>query len=307
MLTHDQIDFYHEHGYLRIPDVFTPEHTARMREDLDWMIRTWANVGVGWTGPWRRQLMDVETEVKSKLIAMHDLHFYAESWLAGVTNPGLTRAMAELLADPSTGEDPGDVPVEVHHSTMHCKPPSTGHPFPMHQDNAFYTFSDNRYVDCLVHLNDTCHENGEIRFIDGSHKLGYLPHITRYTNDAGKEVGCTPHLDQNEYNLADTVAVPAKAGDVVIFNVLTIHGSHINQTDETRRMVRVGYRHTANKQLSGQSCGRPGILVNGRRPRAEGQLLFGIAGPADADPGVSIEETFGIQLQSDRPVANVAS
>lgn len=293
-LTDPQIAFFHEHGYLHIPNVFTPGHTQQMRDDLDWMIKVWANVGVGWTGPWRKQLMDLDTEAKSKLIAMHDLHFYAQSWLQGVTAPNLTHMMAQLLAE--SGQAADQVPVELHHSTMHVKPCQTGHPFPMHQDNAFYEHADNRYIDVLVHLNDTCHDNGEIRFIDGSHKLGYLPHITKFTNDQGEQENCTPHLDQNEYKLEDTVAVPAKAGDVVLFNILTIHGSYTNTTDDLRRMVRVGYKHTENHQISGQSAGRPGLLVNGRRPRAEGQLLFGIAGPSDSD-GVTAEAGFGIKLK----------
>jgi len=296
MLTLEQINFYHEHGYLHIPNVFTPEHTAQMREDLDWMIKVWANVGVGWTGPWRKQLMDLDTEAKSQLIAMHDLHFYAKSWMQCVTHPDLTLAMAEILADPQIGEDPAQVPVELHHSTMHVKPCETGQPFPMHQDNAFYEMSDNRYVDVLVHLDDTSHANGEIRFVDGSHKLGYLPHITKFTNDQGEEEVCTPHLDQTQYPLANTVAVPAKAGDVVLFNVLTIHGSHINQTNDMRRMVRVGYKHTDNMQISGQSCGRPGFMVSGQRPRAEGQLLFGIGQPEDTEKTLTAEESFGVKL-----------
>ena len=67
-------------------------------------------------------------------------------------------------------------PVELHHSTLHVKPPETGHPFPMHQDWAFYKHVDGRYVDVLVHLDDTRHENGEIRFLAGSHKQGALEH-----------------------------------------------------------------------------------------------------------------------------------
>jgi len=50
--------------------------------------------------------------------------------------------------------------VELHHSTMHIKPPQAGHPFPMHQDWAFYKHEDSRYIDALVHLDDTCHDNG---------------------------------------------------------------------------------------------------------------------------------------------------
>lgn len=278
-LTPDQVAFYHEHGYLHIPGVFSAEETARMREDLDWMIKVWANVGVGWTGPWRKALMDLDTEARSKLIAMHDLSFYARSWTDAVTKPSLAFKMAQLLSGP--GEDPELTPVELHHSTMHVKPSETGHPFPMHQDWAFYKHQDHRFVDVLVHLDDTRHENGEIRFMDGSHKLGPLEHITSYIDDQGKKKGCTPHLPWERYPLAQTVPVPARAGDVVCFNIWTIHGSHVNTTDRMRRLVRVGYKHPENVQIEGQSRGRPGLMVRGRRPRQDGQVLFGIDGPRD--------------------------
>lgn len=290
-LTADQIAFYHEHGYLRIPAMFSEQETRQLREDLDWMIKVWANIGVGWTGPWRKALMDLDTESKSKLIAMHDLQFYSEAWMKAVTKPRLADAMAQLLADGS-GQLP---PVELHHSTMHVKPCETGHPFPMHQDWAFYKHEDDRYVDVLVHLDDTRHENGEIRFIDGSHKLGPLEHITAFTNDAGQREACTPHLPWSQYRLEDTVAVPARAGDVVCFNIFTIHGSHINRTDQMRRLVRVGFKHPENRQLEGQSCGRPGLMVRGRRPRAQGQVLFGVGGPTDSVQREDVEQ-FAVKL-----------
>ena len=132
----------------------------------------------------------------------------------------------------------------------------------MHQDWAFYKHDDNRYVDVLVHLDDTCHANGEIRFMDGSHKQGVLEHITRTP-----EGPCTPHLPTDKYSIEDTVAVPAQRGDVVVFNIHTIHGSHINTTRKTRRLVRMGYRDPENKQTEGQSLGRPGPMVRGMRPK----------------------------------------
>ena len=121
----------------------------------------------------------------------------------------------------------------------------------------------------LVHLDDTSHENGEIRFLDGSHKQGALLHITE--TDEGS---CTPHLPTDEYRLEDTIAVPARRGDVVLFGIHTIHGSHINQTDTARRMVRVGYRDPHNTQTAGQSLGRPGLMVQGYRSRLDGQELL---------------------------------
>lgn len=259
MLTPEQVTFYRENGYLHIPQVFTPHEIEALSNDMNHLMKEWATTSQGWTGPWRRDYMDAATEKKSKLTAMHDLQFYSSNWLRAVTNPMLVEAMSDLLG-PN---------VELHHSTMHVKPPSTGHPFPMHQDNPFYQHENGDYVDVLVHLDDTCHENGEIRFLAGSNKLGAIKHVTETA-----EGPCTPHLPFEQYRLEDTVAVPAKKGDVVCFSIHTIHGSYINTTDKPRRLVRVGYRNPRNRQTAGQSFGRAGLMVRGYREREDGQSLF---------------------------------
>ena len=140
----------------------------------------------------------------------------------------------------------------------------------MHQDQPFYNHETDKYVDVLVHLDDTTAENGEIRFLDGSHKPGPLPHITQMPD--GKP--CSPYLPVDQYRREDTVPVPARRGDVVIFNINTVHGSYINTTREPRRLVRVGYRDPENRQTAGQSLNRPGLMVRGYRHRQPGQQLF---------------------------------
>ncbi len=259
-LAASQVGFFREHGYLRIPAVFDDAEIARMADELDWQMDTWAGKGPGWSGPWRRVYMDAAVAKRSKLIALHDLHRYSKAWCDAVTHPRLAGAMADLIG-PN---------VELHHTTLHAKPPETGHPFPMHQDWAFYQHADGRYVDCLIHLDDTSDDNGCIRFLDGAHKAGARPHVVR--NPDGSP--CTPHLPTDRWKLADTVPVPAKRGDVVAFSIHMIHGSRINRTDAVRRIVRVGYRDPSNAQTAGQSFGRPGLMVWGRRPRGEGQYAF---------------------------------
>jgi len=260
ILTDAQAESFWEHGYLHIPGAFSQDETDGLSDEMNRLMGEWAMDDAAWTGDWRKAYMDEETEKKSKLIAMHDLWFYSSAWMRAVTHPRLIGAMTDLLG-PN---------VELHHSTMHVKPPQTGHPFPMHQDDPFYKHTDNRYVDVLVHLDDTCHENGEIRFLDGSFKQGRLDHVVKTSE--GED--CTPHLPVNEYSLADTVAVPAKRGDVVCFNIFEIHGSYINTTDKDRRLVRVGYRNPENRQIEGQSHGRPGMMVTGFRDRHPGDELF---------------------------------
>jgi len=91
----EQIASYHDQGFLHIPRVFTAEQTAAMREGLNWMIESWAAKSAGWTGPCRKAYMDEATEAASKLIPMHDLYFYAQSWMEAVPrhhNPTAARA-----------------------------------------------------------------------------------------------------------------------------------------------------------------------------------------------------------------------
>ncbi len=251
MLTAPQINTYLTDGFLHLPHFFSGGFLAELSDEMDRLMTEWAERTPGWTGDWRKKYMDTHTESKARLIAMHDLQHYSSAWMRAVTHPQMAELMVDLL-----GPD-----VEFHHSTMHVKPPEAGHPFPLHQDNAFYEHHDNRYVDVLVHLDDTSHANGEIRFLPGSHLGGYLPHIQ--TDQAGKK--CAPHLPTDTYHLEQTVPVPAQAGDLVLFNIFTIHGSYLNTTDRDRRMVRVGYRTPDNEQIAGQSLGRPGFMLAGQR------------------------------------------
>lgn len=261
MLTHDQIDFYNRTGYLHVPQVFSKTEIDQLSDELDRLVQDWAFTSEGWTGPWRQVYMNPEVEKQSKLTAMHDLQFYSEPWLRAITHPRLTEIVGDLLG-PN---------VEFHHSTLHIKPPQSGHPFPMHQDNPFYIHTNGQYVDVLVHLDDTFHENGEIRFLTGSHKLGALEHVTQMPD----RTPCSPHLPTDQYPLEATDPVPAKRGDVVLFSIYTIHGSYINTTRQPRRLVRVGYRDPANRQTAGQSLGRPGLMVRGYRSRQGDEPLFG--------------------------------
>lgn len=260
ILSQSDVDYFMEHGFLHLPGVFSEGEIEKMTDELDWQIETWANASPGWSGGWRHVYMSEAIERQSKLVALHDLHRYSRAWCDAVTNQTLTGAMSDLIG-PN---------VELHHTTLHAKPPSTGHPFPMHQDWAFYKHSDERFVDCLIHLDDTDDSNGCIRVLDGSHKEGPREHVVKHTD--GRP--CTPHLPTTDWDLEDTTPVPANRGDVVAFSIHMIHGSRINTSGVMRRLVRVGYRNPENLQTAGQSHGRPGLMVWGKRPRCEGQTPF---------------------------------
>ncbi|MDP8904802.1 MAG: phytanoyl-CoA dioxygenase family protein [Chloroflexota bacterium] len=252
MLTRDQVATYQDKGYVTIPQLFPREELEELRRELDQLVQDWATTNAGWSGPWRDVYMSPDVEQRSMLTHLHDLHFYSAAWCRAVTKMAMAEAMADLLETPN---------VELHHTTLHLKPPETGMPFPLHQDSPFYRHEQPSYVDAIVHLDDTNDDNGCLRFVPGSHSRGHLEHIEEVD---GKQV--SPHLPTDEWPLDETEPAPAHAGDVVAFSIYTVHGSRINRTNRWRRLVRLGYRDPANRQLAGQSLGRAGLMVAGIRP-----------------------------------------
>lgn len=257
MLTRDQVDFYRENGFLRLEQVFDPAELRRMSEELDYIIENFASWAAAWRGPWRKTYMNEEEDSRATLVAIHELHHYSAAWTRAIANPGLAEALSQLLESDC---------VELHHTTLHAKPPDAGAPFPLHQDLPFYEHVNGlKYADVLAHLDDADEQSGCIKFLRGSHRLGPLQHIL------GPETA--PHLPTDRFRLEDAVSVPARAGDVVIFTLWTIHGSAVNHSGKWRRIVRMGYRDPANTQVAGQAMGRPGIIVKGVRPKIEGQEI----------------------------------
>jgi phytanoyl-CoA hydroxylase len=122
--------------------------------------------------------------------------------------------------------------VQLHHSKMFIKPPEKGSPFPMHQDAPFFPHERHTMIAAIIHFDDAPLEKGCVRVVPGSHQVGMLPH-----DGTGSW-----HLSPEEYPVADAVPIPAKAGDVLFFSYLTIHGSGINESAEARTTVLVQMR-----------------------------------------------------------------
>ena len=246
-LSKEEVDFYAEHGYLRLKGVFGKDEVAALSEELDYVIEKFATRGKGWSGPWRQQLMSAQEDQQSVLVALHEIECFAASWMRAILKERLVKSLADILGPA----------VEFHHATLHAKGPDFGAPFPMHQDHPFYPHEDGQYIDAILHVDDADEDSGCLKFLDGSHKLGALQH-----NMEG-----SPHLDQKMYRIEDAVSCPAEAGDVVFFSIHTIHGSSLNRRPRWRRVMRLGYRDPHNAQVSGQGLGRPGLMVWGVRPR----------------------------------------
>ena len=241
VLTPEQLDFWNENGYLRLENVYTPEEARWQSEELERIMQEWGQMGQGWRGPWRKKMMDLDEADRAQAMFVVLLQNYSQAFTDAVTNPKLTGAVSDML---------GGTAVELHGSILHAKAPRLGTPFPLHQDWPFYPHRGPGVLDANLHIDTATEENGCLKFIPGSHKLGPLQHILHTAEEHGDYEQA--HLPVEDYPLEDAVSCPANAGDVVFFSYLTIHGSAPNRTDGWRRLIRVSYRDPENEPLTSE-------------------------------------------------------
>ena len=107
--------------------------------------------------------------------------------------------------------------------------------YPPHQDYPYDEGSPNAVVIWLPNQ-DTTIEMGALQVIPGSHKRGYVPHVT---DDSPIKVSIPSVSDD------DFVSVPLAADQCVAFSQFTIHRSGRNLTDRVRFSAQVRFNDLA--------------------------------------------------------------
>lgn len=123
----------------------------------------------------------------------------------------------------------------LYENTLVYKPKGKDNEVPWHQDFINRPTEPIKFISWMA-LDDVKIENGAMKVIPGSHKLGFLPwfqvpgqtHHTRVVLDG---------VDTSKY-----VFVELNAGDVLIFNQLLLHSSDRIASTKPRRAFRVSYQ-----------------------------------------------------------------
>ena len=246
---------YTEQGYLHVPDVFTSGQVAEMRGAVDAIVERAALAGRDQNHTWSGSWIDEEERAKLSLKGYHDLQYHDACFTRALCHPNMTEVLAAVIG-PN---------VQLHHSKMLVKPPERGAPFPMHQDYPYFPHTKHTVLAASVHLDDTDEENGCLYVVPGSHRLGAL----------AASDGDDHHLDADEYPLERGTPVPAKAGDVLFFNYLTVHGSGVNHSTRTRRNVLFQYRDPTDLPRKAQHVNwGQGLMVLGHDPAFNARPRF---------------------------------
>lgn len=108
------------------------------------------------------------------------------------------------------------------------KPARVGSEVPYHQDNAYFNLVPDHALTCWVALADATESNGCVRYLEGSHKLGNLPH------HASGVKGNSMRLSELPVDAGPEVCGIVRRGGALIHHCNTIHRSEPNRSDRDR-------------------------------------------------------------------------
>jgi phytanoyl-CoA hydroxylase len=221
-------DLYRERGYVLARGVFDEREVEEMRAAIDRILASVAGSEHDENHTWSSE----QERGALVLKGFHNVQYHHGAFTRAVAHPRLVAVLTQLIG-PN---------VQLHHTKMLVKPPEQGASFALHQDYPYFPHERHTVLAASVHLDDADEENGCLRVLPGSHALGPL-----------EAHGPSKTVDAAEFPFERAEPVPARAGDVLLFNYLTIHGSGPNRSSRTRRNVLFQYRDPAD----------PPVLVDG--------------------------------------------
>jgi len=256
-LTQEQKGHFQEQGYLAVENVFSPEEVEKLRRSVDALSEQAQNLTESTD---RFKLKAFDNGGGNLVQQVAEPHELGGTWMALARDNRLLDIVEGLLG-PN---------IQLYYSMLMMKPPREGFKAPWHQDFAFFVHNRADILACMVAIDDATLENGCVRVIPGSHKLGLLNHF--------KDGSFTGILqDTAAFDDPDKqVALPIKAGSILLWHSLTLHGSQPNRSERPRRAIVLEYKNPEACLLGGAFNSRlevrtVGLMVRGRHP--QGDLL----------------------------------
>lgn len=211
MLSHAQIDRYHQDGYL-VPDFRLPSKTIdAIKADHARLVANYP------------QYSDY-----CGALLLHDFRF-----LNYARNPDILDMVEQLI-----GPD-----IALWNSSLFAKPARTGTRTPWHQDGEYWPIRPLATCSVWIALDDATRENGCLRFIPGTHSNRKL--CEHHFNDA-KDIALPLELDSKHVDESRAVDLILESGQISLHDVYLMHGSEANMSDRPRRGMTLRYMPTTS-------------------------------------------------------------
>jgi phytanoyl-CoA hydroxylase len=246
MPSDDIAGFYRENGYVHLTGLYAAADVAAMRSATDSVIERARAAKHNPSFLWKGGFLSDEDRAKLDINGVHDAQFHDAVFSRMLLKGALLDAIEQLIG-PN---------IQLHHTKLVVKPPETGAPFPMHQDYPYFPHERNTMLAASIHLDDTVEANGCLRLVPKSHLAGPLE-----LDPSGL------FLRPEDYPVEEQMACPAAAGDVIVFNYLTIHGSGLNTSSGARRNWLIQMRDPADHPTLDVHVSRgQGMMLRGIDP-----------------------------------------
>jgi len=139
-----------------------------------------------------------------------------------------------------------------------CKMPHDSKIVGWHQDAGYWPLTPSKTVTVWLAIDDATVENGAMRFIAGSHRLGHL--APRHSNPDDNSV--LGQVVENAEQYGEPVDVELKAGEISIHTDLLLHGSNANPSP--KRRCGLTLRYCATDVQASFHWDREGVVVSGK-------------------------------------------
>ena len=216
MLRQEQIDFYHDRGWLGVEDVLSAEDVADLRRVTDEFVEKSRQVSVS------DSVFDLEpghSAEEPRLrrlkepVALHPVYDRI------LRHENIVRVVSQLI-----GPD-----LRQNGTKLNMKSPGFGSPVEWHQDWAFYPHTNDDLLAVGVCIDDMTLANGCLLVVPGSHRGPVHDH-----HHQGAFAGAVTDPDF-EPEKTDSIEVPA--GGVSIHHVRALHASAPNTSSFPRRFL----------------------------------------------------------------------
>lgn len=221
-LTQDEIDFYHEYGYVIARGVFTGEKLKRLQRETDTIVANAAGISE------HNDLYDLEdshSPSNPRVRRLKEPYRHFDYFDEVARDPEVVNLVSQLV-----GPD-----VRLYGGKMNLKSAGYGAPVEWHQDWAFYPHTNDDVLATGLLLDDCDEMNGPMMVLPKSHKgPTYDHHADGYF--CGAMASNDPEAAANlDYTKA--VKLTGKAGDMTIHHVRLVHGSEMNKSNRQRRLL----------------------------------------------------------------------
>ncbi|MEC8743698.1 MAG: phytanoyl-CoA dioxygenase family protein [Pseudomonadota bacterium] len=218
MLSREQIEFYHEHGYLLVENVLSDVELKTLQTITYDLIEKSKDITES------NEAYDLDEGhsrhtprlTRIKLPHKQDPYFWEV-----LTQSNVTRVLNDLLGEDTT----------LITAKLNTKAPGGGQAVEWHQDWAFYPHTNDDLLAFGIMLEDVTPDNGPLMVIPGTHKGPLLSH-----KHEGLFCGAI-HPDDPLFEQEKAVTLTGKAGSMTVHHVRTLHGSAPNMSDKNRLIL----------------------------------------------------------------------